>query len=94
MRLALPTEARHSNDINGLGRSLGNSGPFDRKRLFPVLPKPGGPAENRTAASTGIEGGGKEKWIGGDRSGEEHYYTDRFTSIVPRIIGLHFGVDR
>ena len=54
----------------------------------------GDPPENRTAASTGIEGGGKAKWIGGDRSGEEHYYTDRLTSIAPRIIATHYGVDR
>jgi hypothetical protein len=70
---------------------LGNYGPFDRKRLFPVAPKPGGPPRNETAASTGIEGGGNENGIGGDRSGDQDYYTDRLTSIaVPRIIALHW----
>lgn len=79
---------------NGLDLLTGPEGLIERKGLFPGLSNRAGPPENRTAASTGIESGGKEKRIGGDRSGEEHYYTDRLTSIAPRIIATHFGVDR
>lgn len=73
---------------------MGKFSPIDPKGLFSALPKRGGPPGNKTAASTGIEGGGKENGIGGDRSGDQDYYTDRFTAIAPRIIATHFGVDR
>ena len=79
---------------NGLDLLTGPEGFIERKGLFPGLSNRAGPPGNRTAASTGIEGGGKERRIGGDRSGDQEYYTDRLTATPPRIIALHFGVDR
>ncbi len=85
-----------TNRNNGLGWQTLEIPRIESQGLFDQVANlgTGDPPQNRTAASTGIEGGGKEKWIGGDRSGGEHYYTDRLTSIAPRIIALHFGVDR
>ena len=79
---------------NGLDLLTGPDGLIERKGLFPGLSNRAGPPGNKTAALTVISGGGKEDRKGGDRSGEEQYYTDRLTAIAPRIIALHFGVDR
>lgn len=86
------------NEIKALDWQTGQYALFEGKGLFGRLanlkPPGDGPPETKTAASTGIEGGGKESWIGGDRSGEQEYYTDRLTATPPRIIALRFGVDR
>lgn len=85
-RLALPTEAHQSANINDIARSLGEFRPIDPKRLFGVAPKPGAPPENRTAASTGIEGGGKAE----DQNAGERLLT--FYRACP-IIATHFGIE-
>jgi hypothetical protein len=82
--LALPTEARHSGNINGLAGSLGKCGPIDLQSVSGGRPKPADPPENRTAAPTDIGSGGKEYENGGDRCAD-------FYRSHP-ILATHFGL--
>lgn len=83
--LALPTEARHFGDINGLVPSLGKYGPIDRQRVSGGHPKPAGPPQKRTAALAD-QGGGSEDRKAGAQSKAENYYTNRLTASAPRIV--------
>ena len=74
-----------SRPFNDLGCLTGPFGPIEPKRFFPGLSNDDGPPQNRTAASTGIEGGGNGYENGANRLAD-------FYRLCP-IIAMHFGVE-
>jgi len=73
--------------FNDLGCLTCQNADIERKELFPGLSNQDDPPQRKTAAPTGIAGGGKELRNGGHLSVANFYH-------VPRIIATHyFGIE-
>lgn len=88
--LALPTEARHSGNINGLPPSLGKITPVEFRGVSKAAPKRSGdpPQKENPAALAGANGAKVVVWDSSDAA--------KISTIRPATQGVlsgHLGVD-